>query len=661
MLPLASNALRKVRSIRLPGILKILDTFETDSYLYIVSERVESLQEYFKRRISLTQNERLLIVYLVARAIKFINVEASSVLGYINFSTVFVNAQSEYKLGGFEVLTNLKTDPDQPIYRLSSKLPGFNNLLSPEVSSNGVEILRGSHTIKFDSWRLAGFIFTLFNNDAYGITSEKLITATNIPSSLQPAYKKLLSSSVTVRPTVEQFLIKGEHTYFNTELINCYNELDEFGLKNDEEKLSFFQNFESIKDQTPPDLINNRILPELIKFFNHSPENTAFALRSILTFGEEVPVASQTTTIKPIILKAFTLPDRQIRVLLLASLPKFVEILTKSDVSDRIFQYFVTGFSDSNPAIREETIKSVLYIVPKLSDRQLNNELLRFLAKTQSDEKPEIRTNTTICIGKISSFLNKSSRPTVLATAFGKAMKDPFIHSRLAAIMAISNCIEYFTPEVISTKILSVIAPSLLDKSSKVRDEAQKAFDLFFSKIKEEAAKLPPDQDTAADEVAMKEVTSDVRNFGISFSGALNKFASGFGGSLNQDANNGISPADSRASTPTVVASFKKDPVVKNEPQDVSYSDSWGVDEDEIEIEDDAWGFDDVPKEPIKPKVVKPVVKQMHSSTNIKPKASTTKTSSGAAAPKKGLQLKPKSKLKLELDVDQDDGWGDGW
>lgn len=621
---------------------------------------MESLQDYFKRRLNLTQNEKLLIVYLVARAIKFINVEASSVLGYVNFSNVFINTQSEYKVGGFEVLTNLKSDPDQPIYRLSSKLPAFNNLLSPEVASNGIEVLRGSQTIKFDSWRLAAFIFTLFNNDAYQITTEKLLTATNIPSSLQPAYKKLLSTSVTARPTVEQFLVKGENTYFNTELINCYNELDEFNLKNDEEKLSFFQNFESIKDQTPPDLINNRILPELIKFFEHSPENTAFALRSILTFGEELPVASQTSTIKPIILKAFALPDRQIRVLLLASLPKYVEIFTKSDVSDRIFQFFVTGFSDSNLAIREETIKSVLYIVPKLSDRQLNNELLRFLAKTQSDEKPEIRTNTTICIGKISGFLNKSSRPTVLATAFGKAMKDPFIHSRLAAIMAISNCIEYFTPEVICTKILSVIAPSLLDKSSKVREEAQKAFDLFFSKIKEEAAKLEPDQDTAADEVAMDKVTSDVRNFGISFSGALNKFASGFGGSLNQDANNGISPADSRSSTPTVIASFKKDPVVKNEP---IADEGWGADDDDIEIEDDGWGFDEPKKESVKPKVVKPVVKQLHSSTNIKPKASTTKTSSsgGAAAPKKGLQLKPKSKLKLELDVDHDDGWGDGW
>lgn len=167
MLPLAVNALRKIRSIRLPGILKILDTFENDSYLYIVSERVQSLAHYLKDSDHLTEEIKLLIVQSVARAIKFINVEASSVLGFVDFSTIFINEKGEFKLGGFEVLTNLKTDPDQPIYRLSGKLNGFNELLSPEVSSNGIEILRGSQTVKFDSWRLGVLIYKLFNIEAY--------------------------------------------------------------------------------------------------------------------------------------------------------------------------------------------------------------------------------------------------------------------------------------------------------------------------------------------------------------------------------------------------------------------------------------------------------------------------------------------------------------
>ncbi len=55
--------------------------------------------------------------------------------------------------------------------------------------------------------------------------------------------------------------------------------------------------------------------------------------------------------------------------------------------------------------MREETVKSVLTIVPKLSDRIVNGELLRHLAKTANDEQPGIRTNTTICLGKMARNL----------------------------------------------------------------------------------------------------------------------------------------------------------------------------------------------------------------------------------------------------------------
>jgi SCY1-like protein 1 len=46
-----------------------------------------------------------------------------------------------------------------------------------------------------------------------------------------------------------------------------------------------------------------------------------------------------------------------------------------------------------------------LTVVPKLSDRAINGELLRHLAKTSNDEQPGIRTNTTICLGKIARNL----------------------------------------------------------------------------------------------------------------------------------------------------------------------------------------------------------------------------------------------------------------
>jgi hypothetical protein len=70
----------------------------------------------------------------------------------------------------------------------------------------------------------------------------------------------------------------------------------------------------------------------------------------------------------------------------------------------------VTGFTDVAPLVREQTVKAILTVVPKLSDRVVNGELLRYLAKTANDEQPGIRTNTTICLGKIARNLGANVR-----------------------------------------------------------------------------------------------------------------------------------------------------------------------------------------------------------------------------------------------------------
>lgn len=80
----------------------------------------------------------------------------------------------------------------------------------------------------------------------------------------------------------------------------------------------------------------------------------------------------------------------------------------------------VTGFTDVAPVVREQTVKAVLAVISKLSDRTINGELLRFLARTANDEQPGIRTNTTICLGKIAKYLGQSVRrvPGIYCGAF---------------------------------------------------------------------------------------------------------------------------------------------------------------------------------------------------------------------------------------------------
>lgn len=143
------------------------------------------------------------------------------------------------------------------------------------------------------------------------------------------------------------------------------------------------------------------------------------------------------------------------------------------------------------PLVREQTLKSILTIVNKLSDRTINGELLRHLAKTANDEQPGIRTNTTICLGKIAKHLNNSTRAKVLVAAFSRSLRDPFVHARNASLMALAATAEYFSEEDCATRVLPCVCPLLLDKEKLIRDQANKTIDVYLQKIRKAADAMP--------------------------------------------------------------------------------------------------------------------------------------------------------------------------
>lgn len=57
-MPIAKNALRKLRTIRHPDVLKFLDAVETDSTIYIMTERVRPLASAIQERTSKPAQEK---------------------------------------------------------------------------------------------------------------------------------------------------------------------------------------------------------------------------------------------------------------------------------------------------------------------------------------------------------------------------------------------------------------------------------------------------------------------------------------------------------------------------------------------------------------------------------------------------------------------------
>lgn len=86
--------------------------------------------------------------------------------------------------------------------------------------------------------------------------------------------------------------------------------------------------------------------------------------------------------------------------------------------------------------MREDTLKSLVCIVDKLEERNLQEKIVRCMTGLQGDSEPSIRTNATIFLGRIAPDLKEPIRFRVLPGAFVKAMKDSFVHSRSAHMIS---------------------------------------------------------------------------------------------------------------------------------------------------------------------------------------------------------------------------------
>ncbi|KAK4219558.1 armadillo-type protein [Rhypophila decipiens] len=487
-LPLARNAVKKLRTLRHPGVIKVLDTVETDAYIYIATERLVPLRWHVKRK-SLSPETAKWGLYTVAKTIKFINDEASSVHGNLKVASVYTSESGEWKLGGFEVLSNVKDD-DAVIYRFGSLVPDSGRYTPPELAKSGWDALKRSPHSAVDSYDFGVLVFEVFNGSFSG--GDQAGQTKNIPPSMHAGYKRLTNPNPKARLSVGHFLEQGQRhgSFFDTPLIKLTDGLENLGVKSETEREAFLEDLDQLTDDFPEDFFRTKILPELLK-------SVEFGGGGPKAFGVVMKIATKLSSdefdsrVTPVIIRLFGNPDRAIRVCLLDNLPHMIDRLTQKVVNDKIFPQIVTGFTDIAPVVREQTLKSVLVIINKLSDRTINGELLRYLSKTANDEQPGIRTNTTICLGKIAKNLGTSTRAKVLIAAFTRSLRDPFVHARNASLQALAVTADYFSDEECATRIMPSICPLLIDKEKLVRDQAVKAMDVYVQKIRKAAASMP--------------------------------------------------------------------------------------------------------------------------------------------------------------------------
>ncbi|PFH60294.1 hypothetical protein XA68_11177 [Ophiocordyceps unilateralis] len=487
-LPLAKNALKKLRTLRHPGVIKVLDTVETDNYIYIATERVVPLAWHVRRK-SLSPETIKWGLYSVARTVKFVNSDASSIHGNLKVGSVYTSESGEWKLGGFEVLSSVKDD-EPVIYTYGSLVPDSARYCPPEIVQGGWDVIKKNPHCAFDSFNFGTLIFEVCHGSYNG--PEQAGQTKDVPPSMQSSYKRLCNANPKARISVADFLQQGKRngSFFDGPLIKLTEGIDNLGVKSPDERDQFLSDLAQLNDDFPEDFFKLKILPELIKsveFGGGGPKALAVVLKIASQFSQD----DFNQKVSPFLIRAFSNPDRAIRVCLLDNLSLVFDLIPQKVVNDKIFPQIATGFTDIQPVVREQTLKSVLVLVTKLSDRTINGELLRQLAKTANDEQPGIRTNTTICLGKLARYLGNSSRSKVLIAAFTRSLRDPFVHARNAALMALAATVEYFTEDDSACRILPVVCPLLVDKEKLVREQANRTMDIYVQKVRKAAAALP--------------------------------------------------------------------------------------------------------------------------------------------------------------------------
>lgn len=290
-----------------------------------------------------------------------------------------------------------------------------------------------------------------------------MVSPGKIPKSLLKCYKSLLSQSPQSRITFSKFIevCRQPNGYFDNDFVKSSVFLDEIALKTPAEKESYVKSIAGSVDKYPLDFCKYKILPEIINGLEYSGLGVK-ALKAILDIGTRLQADEFEKIIIPIILRLYVSLDRAIRVALCEHLPLYISKLSESQINDNIYINIVTGFQDTNPVIREHTLKAVSLLAPSLKVGTINNSLLRFLAKLQVDQEPGIRTNTMVCLVKIGKFLQPSLRAKVLSTAFIRGLNDPFPHAKKAALMGLEVSGDYFDSNDRAGKLIPNMIPLLI-------------------------------------------------------------------------------------------------------------------------------------------------------------------------------------------------------
>lgn len=480
----ARNALKRCKTIKHPYVLRFIDGMEVEEgkdagRTYIVTEPVSPLATELAEG-NVPEQAVAWGLRCMAGAVAFLH-KGGLLHGNINLASIFVNRAGDWKLGGFELVADPKVTGHAAFTAVRDLLP--RKLLSPELSRGALNILDQCPPGVTDCWLMGITIYEVFNGELE--RADQLKNTASIPKALVQDYTRLLSGNAATRLPMERFAGNG---FLAHEYCQMQEFLEKLNVQDAAEKDRFFQRLTDQVTTIPRAAAKYKVLPALVENLEFGG-GSARILTPMLRVAKELTEEEFNAQVVPIVSKLFANNDRAMRMPLLEHLPEFSSAIPERVLNDTIFAHMSTGFTDAAPQLREMTVKTVVCIAPKLNQRSMSH-LLRAFAKLQMDEEPAIRTNTTICLGKITQHIDRASRDRVLIAAFCRALQDPFAPARRAGALSLSATQAFHTAADTARKILPSIAPLTLDPDPEVRKAIFQTLAVYVAKLEAEAKRM---------------------------------------------------------------------------------------------------------------------------------------------------------------------------
>lgn len=488
------NGVKRLRTVRHPNILSFLHSTEVETFdgsttkttIYIVTEPVMPLSEKIKE-LGLDGRQRdeyyAWGLHQIAKAVSFLNNDCKLIHANVCLASVVVTQTLDWKLHAFDVLSEYDENKEGSTGSMLQYAWLVGTQYKPmELVKSDWAAIRNSPPWAIDSWGMGCLIYEIFSGTRLSKT-EELRNTSSIPKSLLPDYQRLLSSMPSKRLNTSKLIENSE--YFQNKLVDTIHFMEVLSLKDSVEKDTFFRKLPTLSDQLPRQIVLKKILPLLASALEFGSAG-ALALTALMKMGSWLPPEEFSIKVLPTIVKLYSSNDRAIRVGLLQHIDQYGESLSAQIVDEQVYPYVSTGFNDTSAFLRELTLKSILVLAPKLSQRTMSGSLLKYLSKLQVDEEPAIRTNTTILLGNIANYLNEGTRKRVLINAFTvRALRDTFPPARGAGIMALCATSSYYDITEIATRILPNVVVLTIDPDSDVRTKSFQAVDQFLKIVKQ--------------------------------------------------------------------------------------------------------------------------------------------------------------------------------